>query len=139
MKAAAPRIVGPYPFSPNCRGRRNTTAHPRQRARRVLHYADLMCQGLESRTGYESVMKMIVHYENDDCRMIAQPELLIYMFYSDLRTQVLPCPLLLRRFLLPCWRSTSLTETILEALADVLHITARRSLGSLYPQRNHNI
>ena len=72
-------------------------------------------------------------------KMIAQRELFIYMFYSDLLTQVLPCPLLLRWLLLASWRSTSLTETILEALADVLHITAGRSLGSLYLRRNHTI
>ena len=72
-------------------------------------------------------------------KMIAQRELFIYMFYSDLLTQVLPCPLLLRWLLLASWRSTSLTETILEALADVLHITAGRSLGSLYLQRNPTI
>ena len=70
-------------------------------------------------------------------KMIAQRELFIYMFY--LLTQVLPCPLLLRWLLLASWRSTSLTETILEALADVLHITAGRSMGSLYLQRNHTI
>ena len=119
--------IGPYPFSPNRVGRRNTTAHhPRERARRVLHW---LCWLDVSRPGKPpQVMKMI-----------AQRELFIYMFYSDLLTQVLPCPLLLRWLLLASWRSTSLTETILEALADVLHITAGRSLGSLYLQRNHTI